>query len=129
MTRDTGDIIPHVLFTKVPAMVIYPSLGGYIDYCYGFTYIDVPFFNTFFSNTLTDQTDTSPNSYRMFYQNLNIASTYLTALIIFAGVYGLLTIYTLIVSYRNRNKSLQLAKRGKAGTENVSLFDQPYDRI
>lgn len=133
MTRDTGDIIPHVLLTKVPAMVIYPTLGGYINYCYGFTYADVPFFNSFFSNALTDQADKSPNSYRMFYQNLNIASTYLTSLIIFAGIYGLLSLYMLVMAYRNRKNKSKLSlpiKRGKAtDTDNVSLFDQPYDRI
>jgi hypothetical protein len=28
-------------------MAIYPTLGGYINYCYGFTYVDMPFFNQY----------------------------------------------------------------------------------
>lgn len=32
-TSNTGEIIPHILLMKVPAMVIYPTLGGYINYC------------------------------------------------------------------------------------------------
>jgi hypothetical protein len=34
---------------KVPAMAIYPSLGGYINFCYGFSLIDFPQVNSFFS--------------------------------------------------------------------------------
>ena len=45
MTNDAGEIIPHVLLLKLPAMVIYPALGGYINFCYGFTYLDFPFLN------------------------------------------------------------------------------------
>lgn len=45
ITTDAGDIIPHVLLNKVSAMIIYPTLGGYINYCYGFTYIDIPWLN------------------------------------------------------------------------------------
>ena len=49
MTSDAGDIIPHVLLLKVPALLISPSLGGYINYCYGFSYLDLPWLNYFFS--------------------------------------------------------------------------------
>lgn len=55
MTDDVGDIIPHLMLVKTSAMVIYPSVGGYINYCYGFTYIDIPWFNTYFSTLLSDQ--------------------------------------------------------------------------
>jgi hypothetical protein len=52
-TKDVGEIIPHVLLMKAPAMVFYPSFGGYISYCYGFSIIDFPMFNTHFSEKLT----------------------------------------------------------------------------
>jgi hypothetical protein len=68
---------------KVPAMVIYPSFSGYINYCYGFSIIDIPVLNYYFSGLFTRQTDQSPASYKMFYSNINIASTYFLALLVF----------------------------------------------
>lgn len=83
-TKDAGEVISHILLMKVPAMVIYPSFGGFIDYCYGFSLIDFPFLNNFFSLALTNQSDQSPPSFKMFYNNLSIASTYLLALLAFS---------------------------------------------
>jgi hypothetical protein len=95
MTNDTGEIIPHVLLLKIPAMVIYPSLGGYIDYCYGFTYIDLPWLNGFFSSILSNLSDESPAPFKMFYKNLSMASTYLLALSAFLAAFVPLTIYSI----------------------------------
>jgi hypothetical protein len=94
-TKDAGEIIPHVLLMKVPAMVIYPSFGGYINYCYGFSMVDFPMFNSYFSETLTQQLDRSPPSYKMFYNNLNIASTYLVSIIVFLSI--IIPIITIII--------------------------------
>lgn len=82
-TEDPGEIISHVLFVKVSAMVIYPTLGGYINYCKGFTLLDFPWANDVFSKAMTDPSDTAPYGFLMFYLNVNLASTYLLALIIF----------------------------------------------
>lgn len=66
-TKDAGSIIPHLMLLKIPAMVIYPTLGGYIDFCYGFTFIDLPWLNNFFSIKLSSPTEKSPPSFKMFY--------------------------------------------------------------
>lgn len=92
MTSDAGDIIPHVLLLKVPALLISPSLGGYINYCYGFSYIDLPWLNSFFSEKLTNLADVSPSSFRLSYVNMNFASTYLLAWAIFTVMYMVLKI-------------------------------------
>lgn len=94
-TNDAGEIIPHVLLMKVPAFVIYPTLGAYIDYCYGFSLIDLPWLNNFFSQSLSDLSDTSPPSFQMFYNNLNFASTYLFALVVFLILFVPLSLYSL----------------------------------
>ena len=64
-------------------MVTYPSLGGFINYCQGFTLLDFPWLNSFSASNLTRLTDTAPSGFLMFYLNLNLASTYLLALAIF----------------------------------------------
>lgn len=93
-TNDTGEIIPHIILMKVPAMVIYPSYGAYISYCYGFSLIDIPIFNEYFSDKLTDSADSSPASFQMFYNNLNLASTYLFPLLIYIALMIPLSIFT-----------------------------------
>lgn len=95
---------------KVPAMVIYPTLGGYINYCYGFSLIDLPLLNTFFSEKLTNQADISPSSFKMFYTNLNIASTYLLALLVFLAILVPLTAYTFYRQYTIRKNNKNISK-------------------
>lgn len=102
MTEDAGEIIPHVLLMKIPAMVIYPTLGGYISYCYGFTFLDFPWLNNYFSSILSISSDKSPPSFQMFYNNLNLSSTYLLALIVFLALYVPIKIYS---TYKNCKKS------------------------
>lgn len=94
-TLDSGSIIPHIMMVKIPAMVIYPSLGGYINYCYGFTMLDFPWLNNYFSEMLSYTWELAPSSFKIFYNNLNISSTYLLALIIFVILYTPLLIYSI----------------------------------
>jgi hypothetical protein len=108
-----GEIIPHILLMKVPAMVIYPSFGGFINYCYGFSLIDIPFLNSFFSLALTNQSDQSPPSFKMFYNNLNIASTYLLAFLGFSALMIFLTVYIFCRDYSNSNANKQKIKTAK----------------
>lgn len=89
MTSDCGDIIPHVLLLKVPSLLIYPALSGFLNYGYGFSFLDFPWLNTWFSRKLTDWSDVSPLSFRLTYLNMNIASTYLLALLIFIAILAL----------------------------------------
>jgi hypothetical protein len=87
---------------KVPAMVIYPSFGAFIDFCYGFSMIDLPFLNTFFSLALTNPSDKSPQSLKMFYNNLSVASTYLLGLLAFSVLMIPPTVY---IYFKNKNNS------------------------
>jgi len=57
---DKGEIISHILCYKMMGFVIYPLYGEYLDYCQGFTLLDFPWFNDFFSNLMTIDTDASP---------------------------------------------------------------------
>ena len=67
-------------------MVMYPTLGGYIDFCKGFTFWDIPWANDAISESFSSLTDASPFGFMMFYLNLNLASTYLLALVIFLAI-------------------------------------------
>jgi hypothetical protein len=104
-TTDAGDIIPHVLLMKVPAMAIYPSLGGYINYCSGFLLAELPMLNTYFSDKFTYSSDWTPPSYKMFYNNLNIASTYLLPLIVFVCLMVPLTVYSIYSKWKKQRSS------------------------
>jgi hypothetical protein len=66
----------------------------YIDYCYGFLSADLPWLNTF-TSFMSSNSDLSPNSYLLFYSNMTLASTYLSAL----GLILLITIILLIIGY------------------------------
>ena len=93
-TDDAGQILPHVLLLKVPAMVIYPTFGDYINYCYGFTLLDFPWVNEVLSKILSNQGDTAPAGYLMFYLNLSLASTYLVAVGIFLFLIILVSLFS-----------------------------------
>ena len=59
-TEDTGEIIAHILLLKATAMVIYPTLGGYVNYCKGFTLLDFPWANEALSSAISNPADTAP---------------------------------------------------------------------
>jgi hypothetical protein len=90
---------------KVPAMVIYPSFAEYINYCYGFSIIDFPMLNSYFSEKLTQQSDQCPPSYKMFYNNLNIASTYSVPLLVFTFIITPITAITIFHKYSKKNQN------------------------
>jgi hypothetical protein len=95
---------------KVPAMVIYPSFAGYINYCYGFSLIDFPMANSYFSEKFTQQSDQSPPSYKMFYNNLNIGSTYIVPLLVF--IFIIIPITSIILFHKYSKKCLNKKKVG-----------------
>lgn len=117
---------------KIPAMVIYPTLGGYINYCYGFTYLDFPWLNNYFSSLLSNLEDKSPPSFLMFYNNLNLSSTYLLALMVFLALYLPLKIYT-IYQHCKKSPIKKLAEQKSANfletKESISVMDKPTDRF
>ena len=90
--------------------MIYPSRPELIDYCSGFMIADFPWLNSFLGERLSDPRDISPPPYRLFFTSLNIASTYLLALTIIAGI----AIFMGMI--------LLLASQWKKTLKNVALF-------
>lgn len=76
---DRGDIIPHIQAIKCGALALYPTYTEYINFCYGFMLADLPWFNSFFGNTLANVSDNVPSPYLMYFVNLSLVSTYLLA--------------------------------------------------
>lgn len=79
-SADKGEMIPHILCFKMMAFVVYPLYGEYLNYCKGFTLLDLPWFDDLLSAMLTIDTDLAPEQYKLYYNNLNLPSTYLFAL-------------------------------------------------
>jgi hypothetical protein len=52
-TDDKGEIIPHILCFKIMSTMIYPVYGEYLNYCRGYSLLDFPWLNNFFSQYLT----------------------------------------------------------------------------
>ena len=48
---------------------------------------DMPWFDSFFGNTLSDFRDASPQPFRLFYVSMSIASTYLLPLLTMASLF------------------------------------------
>jgi hypothetical protein len=81
---DKGEIIPHILCFKMMAFVVYPLYGEYLNYCKGFVLLDFPWFDDLLSAKFTVDTDVAPEQYKIYYNNLNLPSTYLFALAVIA---------------------------------------------
>jgi len=79
-SADKGEIIPHILCFKMMAFIVYPLYGEYLNYCKGFVLLDFPWFDDLLSELFTIESDVSPEQYKIFYNNLNLPSTYLFAL-------------------------------------------------
>ena len=101
-TQNQGEIIPHILLMKAPAIVFYPSLVEYLNYCAGFTLLDLPWLNGVFAETFTDSSETAPPGFLTFYTNINLASTYLLAFCVFS----LLSFVLLILKIRYEQKKI-----------------------
>ena len=43
---DKGNLIPHILALKCPALILYPMSAEYINFCYGFMTADLPWINS-----------------------------------------------------------------------------------
>lgn len=76
---DQGELISHVFLLRCGGVIFSLAYMEYIDYCYGFLSPDLPWLNLLTSD-LAASADLSPNSYLLFYSNMTIASTYLSAL-------------------------------------------------
>ncbi len=87
-------MIPHYLALASPAFVMNPIKAEILSFCYGFMALSCPWMNDFFGQTFSDPSDNSPSLMKIFYFNLNIASTYLTPL---GVIILLLLIGTLVI--------------------------------
>jgi hypothetical protein len=88
-TFDKGQIIPHILALKVGGFILYPTYMEFYDFCYGFMVADFPWANTAIGNALGDPLDIQPYPHSLFFVNMNLASTYLLALVIFGFLAGI----------------------------------------
>jgi len=88
-SADKGEIIPHILCFKMMAFIVYPLYGEYLNYCKGYVLLDFPWFDDYFSELTTIDSDVSPFQYKIFYNNLNLPSTYLFALMIILVTYSI----------------------------------------
>lgn len=53
-TPDKGNIIPHIMAFKCGSLAIYPAFPEYINYCYGYALVDLPWLNDYFASKLSD---------------------------------------------------------------------------
>jgi hypothetical protein len=81
-SKDMGEITPHILSLKTCALVIYPIYPQVASFCYGLMAADFPWLTQFYSSYLTYNADIEPAGFQLYYENMNFASLYLSALIV-----------------------------------------------
>ena len=82
-SHNLGDHVPHILALKACALVVFPLYLQVSNFCYGLMAADIPWLSTYYSDLyLSDHSDTSPIGFQLFYDNMNFASMYLSALIL-----------------------------------------------
>ncbi len=82
---DQGEIISHVFLLRCGGIIFSLTYMEYMDYCFGFLSADLPWLNLLTAN-LAASADLSPNSYLLFYPDMTIASSYLSALCLIAAL-------------------------------------------
>jgi hypothetical protein len=88
-----GQIVPHVLAMKMPALLMYPMYVEYVEYGYGWMSADFPWANAFFASVVSDAGDNIPEVYGVMYQSLSMGSMYMVGLILWVllgFVFGLM---------------------------------------
>lgn len=81
---DKGEIIPHIFAIKCAALTLYPTGGEFINFCYGFMMADLPWLNQIIGDSISEPSDFTYPPYRLYYVNMNFASTYLFAFTLYA---------------------------------------------
>ncbi len=82
-SRNRYSLIPHIIALKSCCLILYPSHFEYISFCKGFMVVDFPWLNSIIANSLTDLSDTVEVPFGLFFQNMNIAGTYLLAFLLY----------------------------------------------
>lgn len=88
---DKGSIVPHVLAIKCGSLALYPTFGEYLNYCYGFMMLDLPWLNAVLGDKLGDSSDVIPDAFVFYFTNLSIVSTYLLASCVVIALWFTLT--------------------------------------
>lgn len=83
-SQNLGDHVPHILALKSCALVVFPIYVQVSNFCFGLMAADIPWLSTYYSSLyFTDPSDASPIGFQLFYDNMNFASMYLSAIILF----------------------------------------------
>ena len=90
-TSDKGNILPHIMAYKCGSLAIYPTFPEYINYCYGYALVDLPWLNGYLASQLSDLSEYTPDPYLMHYSTMSLSSMYLLPF----TVYGLLALVLL----------------------------------
>jgi hypothetical protein len=86
---DQGELISHVFLLRCGGIIFSKVYMEYIDYCYGFLSPDLPWLNLI-TSSIAASPDLSPNSYLLFYANMAIPNTYLSALCLVIALIAIL---------------------------------------
>jgi hypothetical protein len=76
-------MISHIFALKTIGMILYPITAELYSFCYGFSFIDIPWLNSYFGQLLAKRSDYVPETFIMYFYNLSIASTFMISFILF----------------------------------------------
>jgi hypothetical protein len=107
-TNDCGDSLTHVFVIKCGALAVYPAYPEYINFCYGWMMMDLPWANDVFSEIFGDASDYAPEPYLMYYSTINICSTCLLAMLVYGVIGGGLAIARCVADQYKTIESLQM---------------------
>lgn len=75
--------MPHILALKTCALVVYPIYPQIANFCYGLMGADIPWLASSYGDYIAISSDVSPAGFQLFYLNMNFASLYLVAFVVF----------------------------------------------
>jgi hypothetical protein len=82
-SKNMGSIVPHVFSLKTCALMVYPIYPQIANFCFGLMAADLPWFSQYFTEYLAYSTDVQPAGFQLFFSNMNFASLYVSAFVLF----------------------------------------------
>jgi hypothetical protein len=79
---DKGEIIAHILSIKFVGLAVFPAFAEYLNFIYGFMIADLPWLNEQLASLFCTLSDTMPKPFAIYYKSMNIAGTFLLALLL-----------------------------------------------